>query len=85
MPAPTDSMDDNIFTITPSDTVKLRVPINAIWVGGAGDLVVKNIQGETVDFGTVPAGTLLPLPGISFVMAATTATDLVGYASKALR
>lgn len=85
MPAPTDSLDSNFFTITKSDTVPLRVPVNGIWVGGTGDLVVKNAQGETVTIAAVPAGTLVPLPGCSWVLNATTATSLVGIASRALR
>jgi len=48
----------------------------AIYVGGAGDVYVKNDAGTSVAFQNVPAGSLLPISGV-YVTAATTATNLV--------
>lgn len=64
--------------VTKSDTVP--VPGGAsrgLYIGGAGDLVVKSDSGAAaVTFKAVPAGTILPIR-VNFVMAATTATDIV--------
>ena len=49
-----------------------------IWVGGTGNVVVL-MAGDTVavTFTAVPAGTMLPV-NVTRVMAATTATLLIG-------
>ena len=66
------------FNITPSDTTVFPHATNMIWVGGIGNLVVL-MAGDTVPitFTAVPADTMLPLC-VTKVMAATTATALVG-------
>lgn len=80
MSATTDMMKQQIsgrvFTITKSDTVAVFPPPLKILVGVAGDLVVKTASGDVVTM-KVPVG-VVPTPGITHVMAATTATDLVG-------
>jgi len=60
--------------VTPSDATVLN-PTDAVWVGGAGDLVVVTESGASVTF-AVQAGTLLPL-SVTKVMAATTATGIL--------
>ena len=51
-----------------------------IYVGTAGDLVVRPSDGGgDVTFAGVPAGSILPVR-VSQVRAATTASDLVGLA-----
>lgn len=62
------------YTITPSDTAELRPRPRAIMVGGAGNLVAKNVKGTQVTIPVV-AGQIVPIK-TSFVMAATTATGL---------
>jgi hypothetical protein len=66
------------FSITPSDATIFPHATNHIWVGGIGNLVVL-LAGDTVPITlvAVPADTLLPLCAVK-VMAATTATALVG-------
>lgn len=68
--------------ITKSDTVP-PVPANtfavqAIYVGGAGDVVVTPPNSATaVTFKAPPVGTIIPIQA-KFVNAATTATLLIG-------
>lgn len=67
-----------LTAVSKSDTVGLAGGASrGIYVGGTGDLVVKDANGGVaVTFKAVPAGTILPIR-VSFVMAATTATDIV--------
>jgi hypothetical protein len=64
------------FAITPSDTDKLQ-QCEAIFVGGAGDVIVQMSGSTTSITFTAPAGAILPIKA-QRVMAATTATALVG-------
>lgn len=85
--APVDqSYDNNTFPIVPSDTLSQRVPMDAIYCGGAGDITIVSAQGLQVVYKAVPVGMQLVVGGISRVMATgTTATNLVGTASKNLK
>jgi hypothetical protein len=48
----------------------------ALYIGGAGDLAVKNDLDTTVTFQNIPAGTLMPI-AVSQVLAATTCTSVI--------
>ena len=63
--------------VSKSDTVNFTELPKAIYVGGAGDLVLR-LAGEAADItlAAVPAGTLLPLR-VSHVRATSSATLLV--------
>lgn len=63
--------------VTPNDSTV--VAFRGLWVGGAGNVAIKGINGNTaVTLVGVPAGTLLPV-AVSRVMATnTTATNIVG-------
>lgn len=66
-----------LVAITPSDSTVLT-GVRALWVGGAGNLaLVAAGDSGTVTVSAVPAGTLLPI-AVTKVMAATTATLIVG-------
>jgi len=62
--------------ITPSDTVNLRRPSDAVYVGGAGNLVVILQDGTAITFAVV-AGEILPVRAYRINATNTTATGLV--------
>ena len=62
-------------TIVKSDSTP--VAFDAIYVGGAGDVVVRTFGGTTLTFTAPPVGSIIPIR-CDRVMAATTATLLVG-------
>jgi len=64
----------NASAVTPSDTTEAFGV--AIYVGGAGNVVLKTEAGQTVTFTAVPAGSTI-VQRFTNVMAATTATNLV--------
>jgi len=69
---------DDFFAISKSDTVDMPYRTRGIYVGGAGDVVVLAKDGTTsVTFKAVPVGTTLRIR-TNRVMAATTATLLIG-------
>jgi hypothetical protein len=75
----------NGVSITKSDATDLTASkIRALWIGGAGDVAViffndisNDGAGTAVTIAGVAAGTLLPF-AVKKVMAATTATSIVG-------
>jgi hypothetical protein len=65
--------------VTPSDTTPQAGLVVALYVGGAGDVVVRAREDTApVTLANAPAGKWLKLPSPAlFIMAATSATDLV--------
>jgi hypothetical protein len=59
--------------VVKSDSVALAHVARAIWVGGAGDLTIKDPYGTVSTYHNVPAGTRIDC-FCTHVMAATTAT-----------
>jgi hypothetical protein len=68
---------DNAKAITKSDTAVLLQGTNFIWVGGAGNMRVKTVAGQTVTLDGIPAGTLLPIQVAQVMSLSTTATNLI--------
>jgi hypothetical protein len=66
----------NAVAITKSDTESNA--FGSIYVGGAGNVTVVTEEGNTVTFTAPPVGTILPIR-TQKVMAATTATLLIGF------
>ena len=62
--------------VTPNDGSDLPAPTRAVWVGGAGDLVV-HMNAQSVTFTSVPAGSLLPIVVTRVLATGTTATGIV--------
>lgn len=76
MPAPLSSPATNAAAVTKGDSTALA-GIRGLYVGGAGDVAVKMIEGgSTVTFVGCAAGSILPICPVR-VMDATTATSIV--------
>lgn len=66
------------FAITPHDSTELALTPKAVWVGGAGNLVVRLVDDSSdITISGVAAGTLLPIRP-KLVKTTTTATLLIG-------
>lgn len=61
-------------SVTPSDSTDLTNPSLALWIGGAGAVNVDLLEGGTVVFSAIPAGTLLPIRAKRVRSTSTTAT-----------
>jgi hypothetical protein len=48
-----------------------------LWVGGAGNVVIKGLDGNSFTLTGVPANTMLNVAGLAVVKASTTATLMV--------
>jgi hypothetical protein len=66
-----------LTAVTPSDTTEL-VGVRALWIGGAGAVVVIACNDTASVSLTVPAGTLLPIFAKK-IMAATSASNIVAF------
>ena len=64
--------------ITPSDADDLPYTCRSLYVGGAGDVRVRMINGELVTFAGVAASSLLPVAVVRVYATGTTATNIVG-------
>jgi len=75
-----DSPYARAFAITPHDTNALTEVTRAVYVGGAGAIVV-NLQGQQstdITLAAVPVGTVLRIKAYRIKSTGTTATNLVG-------
>ena len=59
--------------VTPSDSADIPVT-DALYIGGAGAVVVITVNGDTVTFSAVPVGTILPIAASRVKSTSTTAT-----------
>lgn len=67
----------NAVGVTEHDTTELDPYPRALYIGGAGNLVVDMIGGQlNVAFNNVPAGTTLPI-SVKRIKAASTVSDIV--------
>lgn len=67
------------FNITPSDAANLANNTRYVFVGGAGNLKVDTVGGETLMITGLTAGSVLPLRVKKvYATGGTTATNLVG-------
>ena len=62
--------------VTKSD--ETRFEPSAIFVGGAGNVVALDVDGNSATY-TVPAGTILPVLCIAVMSTSTTATAMVRF------
>lgn len=71
-----DSPAANAADVTPSDSSDLAVFSRALYIGGAGNVSVVMLGGQTITFNGVPAGTLLPFRVRQVRSTGTTATNI---------
>ena len=77
MPLPAEASGArDAVSVTKSDSTVVN--IDALYVGGAGDVAVTTHLGTVVTFGSVPAGTILPVKCKHVMSTNTTATLMVG-------
>jgi hypothetical protein len=74
---PTATVSYDGAAITPSDTVDLPAPARAIFVGGAGNIVLVTLGGTTLTFQGLLAGQILPVAASRVRATSTTATNLI--------
>lgn len=68
---------DNATAVTPSDSTDLAYTSRALYVGGAGNIVVTMAGGGDVTFTAVPAGSILPVRVTRVKSTSTTATSII--------
>ena len=68
---------DNAAAVTPSDSTDLAFISRALYVGGAGNIIVTMAGGGDVTFSAVPAGSILPVRVTRVKATSTTATSIV--------
>jgi hypothetical protein len=68
----------NAVAVTPSDSTDLTYTTRALYVGGAGTVVVNmNSTGSSISFVAVAAGSILPIRVDRVRATGTTATSIV--------
>ena len=63
--------------VTPHDTDLLAQQARALYIGGAGNVVLKDPDGVSATFVGVLAGTILPIQTSRVMSTSTTATNIV--------
>ena len=65
------------IAITPSDTTEY-VDVCNLFVGGGGSVTIEGFKGEVVTFTNILDGTFLPCGQVKRILAATSATNILG-------
>lgn len=73
------SPPEHAVAIEPDDAGTLNVVTRALYVGAAGDLVVRMAGGGAVTLANVSAGSLLPIRVDRVFATGTTAGSLLGF------
>lgn len=63
--------------VTPSDTLLLDNYCKRLWIGGAGSVKLTTVNGDTVTYTGVPAGTYLQVRASQVFATGTTATNII--------
>lgn len=75
-----DSPVENMFAVTPSDSVDLAYASRGIYVGVSGDVQLKTINDDVITLVGLAAGVWHPIRARRIYSTSTTATDIVaGY------
>lgn len=73
-----ESPAENAAAITPNDTTDLTNATRSLYIGGAGNVKIDTVLGDTVTLSGVVAGTVIPVRVSRVYATGTTATNLVG-------
>lgn len=63
--------------VTKSDSADLPTASKRLWVGGAGNIALITVGGDTVTYTSIPAGTYLNVRAARVLSTNTTATNIV--------
>ncbi len=77
MPSFQNQSAEAAYAVVPSDTTANGVPWKMLYVGGAGNVTMVDMSGNTVVFSALPVGTQLLMAGKLVKATGTTATLLV--------
>lgn len=66
------------FAITPHDTNELANVTRAIYVGGAGNIALTTVNGDSITLAGLALGDWVPIRAKIVLSTGTTATNLVG-------
>lgn len=72
-----ESPPSHAAAVTPDDATDLTYTTRALWVGGAGNISVITLGGETVTITGVLAGSLIPIRVNRVRSTSTTATNIL--------
>jgi hypothetical protein len=67
----------NAAAVTPNDNTDLTTPAKALFVGSVGNVTVITTNGQTVQFGNVPSGTMVQIGCTRVKAGGTSASNIV--------
>jgi hypothetical protein len=62
-------------SVSPSDSTELR--FDGLYIGGSGDVAIRDAAGNAVTYVGIPAGTFMPVAGDRVMESGTDATSIV--------
>jgi hypothetical protein len=74
-----DSPVRHAIAVTPSDSADLATASRAIYIGGAGNIQVTTVDGDTVTMNGVTAGSFYPIRVARVWSTGTTATNIQSW------
>ena len=72
-----DSPAHRLAAVTPNDSADLASASRALYIGGAGDVSVVTVGGDTVTLSGAQAGSIIPVRVSRVRSTGTTATNIV--------
>lgn len=63
--------------VIPSDTAALPFVSKRLWIGGAGNVTLITLSGQTIEYANVAAGTYLQVRAQQVMATGTTATNII--------
>jgi hypothetical protein len=69
---------NHLLALTPNDAVDLTYVTRGIYIGGAGDLAVRDEFNNDVTFTNLVPGIILPIRVVRIFATGTSVTDIIG-------